>query len=48
MQFFDIHNRKMCLSKKILYQYFFAVLETASPPQTFAMSLHNTKNLKKI
>ena len=23
MQFFEIQNRKMCLSKKTLYQYFF-------------------------
>ena len=31
-QFFHIPNRKMCLSKKILYQYF-TLLGTASPPR---------------
>ena len=51
MQFFYIQNRWMCLSKKILCQYFwgfFALLGTASPLKTFYMSLHSTKNVKKI
>ena len=51
MQFFYIQNRNMCLSKKILYHYFvdfFALLGTTFPLETFNMSLHNMKNLKKI
>ena len=51
MQFFYIQNQKMCLSKKILYQYFvlFALLGIAPPPlKTFYVSLHSTKNLEKI
>ena len=53
MQFFYIQNRKVCLSKKILYHYFavvffFALLGTNSPLKTFYMLLYNMKNLKKI
>ena len=47
---FYIQNRIMCLSKKNLYQYFvafFALLGTASPLETFYMSLHSTK-LKNV
>ena len=47
MQFFYIENRKMRLSKKILYQYFIVSLPLfgiASLLKTFYMSLHSTKN----
>ena len=46
MQLFDIQNRKMYLSKKILYRdfvVFFALLGPASPLKTLYMSLHSTK-----
>ena len=49
MQFFYIENRKMRLSKKILYQYFIvslALFGIVSLLKTFYMSLHSTKNLK--
>ena len=51
MQFIHVPNRTMRLSKKILYQYvvvFFALLGTVSLLKTFHMSLHSTRNLKKI
>ena len=50
MHFFHIPNHEMCLSKKILFQYFsvsFLLLGTASPLKTSYMSLHSTKNLRK-
>ena len=50
MQLFDIQNRKMCLSKKILYRdfvVFFALLGPASPLKTLYMSLHSTKRKRK-
>ena len=49
MHFFYIQKRKICLSKKILYQYFnafFALPGTASPLKTFYTSLNGTKIYK--
>ena len=40
MQFFHIPNRTMCLSKKILYQYF-TLLRTASPPSCHYTAVTN-------
>ena len=47
MQFF---YALICLSKKMLYQYFvfLPLLWTASPLKAFYMSLHSTRNLKYI
>ena len=51
MQIFHIPNRTMCFSKNIFYQYFagfFTQFWKASTLKTFHMSLHNSKNLKKL
>ena len=48
--FFIIQIRIMCLSKSFYTNtlLFFAVLGSAFPLKTFYMSLHSTKNLKKM